>query len=323
MVGIADRVFDAISGSKMAFFVGRSDTGKSTLIKHIARDLDVSVIDADIGQSDIGPPTVVSLGVRRGESYRMADGYFCGSTTPARYFLQLISGTARMSKRVKKYPVLVNTTGLATGEVGRALKTEKINALAPDLIVGIGDGLEYLDAFARAGATVLHLPVSPLVKLKSPSERAVLRQKAFRDHFKDASSITFPFKRFSVERSLLFNGTRPRVAGDVLRLDVSGNEALVVASAGLWGLKELMNTLNVAILHVYASGDFKNALVGLLDGRGKFLGLGIIEALDFDDEKAHLYTAVSSFSVLQFGSIKLDLKDFHYTGPFSGHTLRA
>ncbi len=47
------------------------------------------------------------------------------------------------------------------------------------------------------------------------------------------------------------------------------------------------------------------------------------EAMGFEDEKIRLYTAASPFSVLQFGSIKLDMEDFHYMGAFSGQTLRA
>jgi polynucleotide 5'-hydroxyl-kinase GRC3/NOL9 len=318
-----DKLWNAVGKSRMAFFVGRSDAGKSTLIRHIARGMDVSIIDSDIGQSDIGPPSVVSLGERRGDRYVMADGYFCGSTSPARHFLPLIAGAARMASRVERYPVLVNTTGLATGDVGRMLKTEKINSLSPDLIVGIGDGVEYLDAFARAGATVIRLPVSPLVKPKSRQERAALRQRSFGEHFTNARTITYPFKKFSVERSLLFNGRQPRITNDVLRLDVSGNEALAVISNKLYSPKALMDKLSLSVLHVYAPEDFVNVLVGLLDGHGKFLGLGIIEAMGFEDGKIRLYTAASPFSILQFGSIKLDMEDFHYMGAFSGQTLRA
>lgn len=303
--------------------MGRTDTGKSTLIRQIADSMGVSVIDSDIGQNDIGPPTVVALGERRGGHYVMADGYFCGSTTPAKHFLQLIAGSARMALRVERYPVLVNTTGLATGPAGRALKTEKINSLAPDLIVGIGEGVEYLDAFARAGATVLRLPISPLVKPKSRSWRAALRQKAFAGHFKNARVKEFPFSSFSVERSLLFNGAHPEVSDNFLRLDVSDKEAVVVCSTKPAGIKALMDSLNIDLVHFYTPDDFVNVLVGLLDGRGRLQGLGIIEAMDFEGGKVSLYTAAGSFSVLQFGSIRLDPADYSYLGPFSGRTLRA
>lgn len=317
-----DALIDAVERSRMAFFVGRTDTGKSTLIRHIASLIDVSVIDSDIGQSDIGPPTVVSLGERRGGHYVMIDGYFCGSATPAKHFLQLIAGSSRMAGRIKHYPVLVNTTGLATGEVGRALKTEKINSLAPDLIVGIGAGLKYLDAFGRSGAEVIHLPVSPGVKRKSRFERTFLRQRSFEAHFSEARSVEYPFSKFSVERSLLFNGVKHHPASGILRIDVSGNEALIVSSGRPAGTKELMEKLNVDVLHTYTPDDFVGALVGLVDSKGKFLGLGIIEAMDFMEEKIRLYTATGPFTVLQFGSIKLDPKDYHYAGAFSGQTIR-
>ena len=100
--------------SRIAIVIGKIDTGKSTLIKMISDIIDVSIVDADIGQSDIGPPAVVSLGEKINGQYRMIDGYFCGSTTPAGHFLQLMAGIVRMARASKKFPVLVNTIGLVT-----------------------------------------------------------------------------------------------------------------------------------------------------------------------------------------------------------------
>lgn len=315
-----DPLVSLVSRSRIAMFIGRNDTGKSTLIKRIAQELDVSVIDADIGQSDIGPPTVVSLGERHNERYKMLDGYFCGSTTPAKHFLPLLAGTSRMAKRIKRFPALVNTTGLATGAIGRMLKTEKINALDPDVIIGIGIGLEYLDAFERTGATVMHLPVSTAVRQKSHSERTALRQNAFKEHFSGARMFTYPFKKFAVERSLLFNGTTPEVSDDILHVDVSDDEALVIIKERSLDIEALMNSMNVSTVHVYTPDDFMNVLVGLMDDHGKLLGLGLINAMDFERKEICLYTAVKAFSVLQFGSIKLSMKDFSYAGSFSGES---
>lgn len=317
------RLLEELSGTKMAIFVGRNDTGKSTLIKRIADVVDVSVIDADIGQSDMGPPTVVSLGERYGKGYRMTDGYFCGSTTPAKHFLQLIAGTARMAGRVKRRPVLVNTTGLATGEVGRILKTEKINALRPDVIVGLGNGLEYLDAFARAGVSVIHLPVSPDVHRKTPSERKMIRQNKFEEHFKNATTVCRAFDSFSVERSLLLNGTSFKNGEIILHSDISDGDTLAVVSDKNWDPGAFMKLRNVKVMQVYTPEDFTNVLVGLVDSEGKFAGHGIINSIDFKNEEVSLQTPAHSFCILQFGSIKLDPKDYSYLGPFSGHAYRA
>lgn len=316
-------LLDAVSGSKMAVFIGRNDTGKSTLIKSIADAVDVSIIDADIGQSDIGPPTVVSLGERHEKGYLMVDGYFCGSTTPAKHFLQLIAGAARMAGRVKRNPVLVNTTGLATGDIGRMLKTEKINALCPEVIVGLGGGLDYLDAFARAGSAVIHLPVSPAIKRKTPSGRKTIRQNSFMEYFKNAVMVSISFNNFSVERSLLLNGAYQDIDNDVLHADISDGDALAVVADRKWDPEVFMRSKSIKTMQVYTPDDFTNVLVGLVDNDNKFCGLGIIEAIDFEHEEVRLLTPAGSFSVLQFGSIKLDLTNFSYRGAFSGRAYRA
>lgn len=319
---------DLVAGSKIAIVIGNTDTGKSTLIKRIAERVEVSIIDADIGQSDIGPPTVVSLGEDRNGRYYMIDGYFCGSTTPSGHFLQLMAGMARMVWLAKRSPVLINTIGLATGDIGRSLNTEVINALKPDLIIGIseGDELAYLNAFRSTGALVVHLPVSPYVKKKTASERTQNRQMAFAEHFQNASSKTFSFGQFAVERSLLFNGTKKDITGtmhDILYLAVSGGEAVAVSESRIMDIDNMIRELGVGTLYVYTIDTFTGALVGLMDTNGRFLGLGIIESIDFTNGQIRIYMTATGFSVLQFGSIKLKLPDFAYGGPFHPKIFRA
>jgi polynucleotide 5'-hydroxyl-kinase GRC3/NOL9 len=321
-------LIDLVAGSRIAIVIGNTDTGKSTLIKRIAERIDVSIVDADIGQSDIGPPTVVSLGEDRNGRYHMIDGYFCGSTTPSGHFLQLMAGMARMAGQAKRSPVLINTIGLATGDIGRSLNTEVINALKPDLIIGIseGDELAYLDVFQRTGAQIVHLPVSPYVKKKTASERTQNRQLAFAEHFQNASSKTLSFGQFAVERSLLFNGTKKDIYGDIhdiLYVEVSGSEAVAVSESRIMDIDDFILELGVGTLYVYTIDAFAGALVGLMDSDGRFLGLGIIESIDFKNEQIRIYTTVTGFSVMQFGSIKLKLPDFAYGGPFHPKIFRA
>ena len=179
-----DRLVRIASGHERIIVIGNIDTGKSTLVKNMADHMDAYVLDADVGQNDIGPPSVVSLGERIDGRYRMIDGYFCGSTTPSRHFIQMIAGIARLLPLCRNRPVLINTTGLATGDIGRALKTEKINAIRPDLIIGLetGNELKYLDAFAWAGAEVVKFRPHPQVTSRSRSERESLREGACSEH---------------------------------------------------------------------------------------------------------------------------------------------
>jgi polynucleotide 5'-hydroxyl-kinase GRC3/NOL9 len=293
--------------------------------------MDAYVLDADIGQNDIGPPSVVSLGERADGRYRMIDGYFCGSTSPSRHFLQMIAGVARMLPLCRDRPVLINTTGLATGEIGRALKTEKINAVKPDLIIGLetGNELKYLDAFSREGSHVLRFRPHPRVTWRSRAMRESLRADAFKAHFQDAVSTVHRLDDFGVERSLLNNGV-PRdtarcsqVAGtDVLHAEVSGDEALVVFADQARGLEELASALDVGQVIYCNTAEFCQTLLGLVGPQGNFLGLGILETADFARGEITIFSPATEFSVLQFGSIKIDVATFKTAGPFNMQAYR-
>lgn len=313
------------AGHKRIIVIGQIDTGKSTLIKNMADHMDAYVLDADIGQNDIGPPAVVSLGERTKGRYRMIDGYFCGSTSPSGHFLQMMAGISRMLSQCNGRPVLINTTGLATGEIGRVIKTEKINAIRPDLIIGLetGNELRYLDTFARAGATVVKFRPHPMVTSRSRIERDRLREANFRAHFQSAVSSSHRLDSTGVERSLLCNGEPREVtlpsepAGtEVVHAEVSGDEALVIFKDSTGDLGKTATSLDVGMIHYCNVADFNGTLVGLVGLKGNLLGLGIIASVDFSEGEILIFSRVERFSVLQFGSMKLDAIKFSTAGPF-------
>lgn len=321
------KLVDTIGNARMAIVIGRTDSGKSTIIKQLAGHIAASIVDGDIGQSDIGPPTVVSLAENVDGSFRMVDGYFCGSTTPSGHLLPLIAGMVRMAHVAKKHPILINTTGLATGNIGRSLVTEFIDALRPDVIIGISnsDELKYLDAFGQQSARIIHLPISPHVKEKTKNERERYRRLAFKKHFEGATSQIFQIENFSVERSLLFNGMEhdlTEIPG-ILHAETSGLETIVVREDVNVNVQAIMERLNTSTIDIYTNFDFAGVLVGLVGPTGQFLGLGIIEAIDFIGRTIRLFTTIKNFSVLQFGSIRLSVEDYSYIGPFRPKTYRA
>ncbi|MGH7279683.1 MAG: Clp1/GlmU family protein, partial [Candidatus Rokuibacteriota bacterium] len=58
---------EAAAGVRVTLVVGESEAGKTSLVAAlgnalIARGLSVAVVDADVGQSEIGPPATVGLG---------------------------------------------------------------------------------------------------------------------------------------------------------------------------------------------------------------------------------------------------------------------
>jgi polynucleotide 5'-hydroxyl-kinase GRC3/NOL9 len=302
-------------GKEVAMVIGRVDTGKSTLIKFLASELNAAIVDADIGQSDIGPPTVVSLGRKRGEKLEMIDGYFVGSTTPAKHLLQMVVGVKKMVERAPR-PVVVNTTGLVDGPIGRALKTQKIEAIKPDLLILIEREreLDYYRYFEKAGIEILRLQVSPFAEAKSKIDRKRERERAFREHFAGARNYKIELANYGLERTLLGSGVliNPTEASSalgcrVLRAERVGQEIFAVIEGRLLDLERACRSLNASYIEVADKNVFENLLVGLVDHSRNFLGLGILYNFNWEKFSCNIYTKVESFANIQFGSLKLAL----------------
>jgi polynucleotide 5'-hydroxyl-kinase GRC3/NOL9 len=182
-----------------ALFLGRSDSGKSTLIKYLlgeltATGLPVALVDADIGQSSLGLPGTISRRTFRAapaaNELRWEELSFLGSVTPAPIPSLLAAETGRMvlHTRQEAAVTLVDTTGLVDGELGRALKLAKIRAVAPQLIVAVavGEELEPILTCVPDAVTVRLYP-SQLVKRRSPEVRSRYRHARLAAHFHGAS----------------------------------------------------------------------------------------------------------------------------------------
>ena len=124
----------AAARARVTVIVGESEAGKTSLTAWLAGELaaagdHVAVVDADLGQSEIGPPTTVGLGRIRGRVTRLADAEcialeFVGATSAARCLRETALATARLVDRARALAfdrVLVDTSGLVAGDFGRAL----------------------------------------------------------------------------------------------------------------------------------------------------------------------------------------------------------
>lgn len=91
------------------FVVGGVDSGKTTFTKQLTRaglaaGHTVAVVDADLGQSTYGPPGTVGLKVVS-EASELDDGgsfdalAFVGAMSPRAHFLPLVTGTAKLVMR--------------------------------------------------------------------------------------------------------------------------------------------------------------------------------------------------------------------------------
>ena len=262
------------AGSVM--LIGGVDTGKSTLARAITaaalhHGRSVAYVDADIGNSTIGPPTCVGLRVLREtadlDSIAEPDAiHFVGGIAPDRLVLQHVIATTAMAAAGAEQAdlVVVDTTASVSGVVGQTLKYHKVELIQPEIVLALqrGGELEPVIGMLRRFFTtdVIALPADPDVPARSPDERAAARTAAFERAF--AGTLD----RWRV-RETVFAPTLP-MGLDLHRLD--------------------------------------GMIVGIQDGAGGCLGLGHLE---FSEDALRVVTnAGEGMRGLRLGSVRLDLK---------------
>jgi len=192
------------SQARSIMIVGGADTGKTSLIEALAdllsRDSRMGILDLDMGQSHIGPPTtlgwgVVSKGFKGWERIKTAGLYFTGATSPPGNLLSSLAGARLLLDRALQRcdKVVIDTTGLISEPLGRVYKQYKIDLLSPDIVIGIErtDELGHiLDAYRyQRRPKVFRVPVSQLAIQKTIIRRTDWRAQKYREYFEDVKEL--------------------------------------------------------------------------------------------------------------------------------------
>lgn len=219
--------------SGLIMLVGETDTGKTTLFRYlvsssIAMHGKVLAVDADPGQSRLGPPTTISLGLfessGRREIRQRIWHRFVGSTTPAGHMLQMLSGSGRLLEKAREISdglIIMDTSGLVDPEKGGVrLKLSKIDLLQPSVLIVLQKTRE-LESWIRPirigkRISVIDMPAAPAVRERDFMERQSYREKIFQRYFKQAviqdfywpDYGVFPYPGFSKNRLLAFEDKR-------------------------------------------------------------------------------------------------------------------
>src|SRR5216117_3350332 len=229
-----DPALEAAARARVTLILGTSDTGKTSLTARLAgalaaRGERVAVVDADVGQSEVGPPTTVGLGHVAGAVARLGDAEvialeFVGDTSPVRYIRETADATGRLVRRALDAGferVLVDTGGLVEGPLGLALK--RANESEP-----IARALER-DVRPR----VVRLAPSPAVVRRSAARRREHRERALRDYLAHAATLTLPTARAPV-RDRRGEALTDVAEGLLLGVLGAGGETLGIARVRAW-----------------------------------------------------------------------------------------
>ncbi len=171
--------------------LGPPDAGKSTFCRALlARAPDAALLDLDVGQPLAGPPACLTLDSGRGRALA-----FVGTTDPVRGWRRLVEGAGTLARAAPAGLLVANTDGLLRGP-GIALKRDLLAALAPDLVVTLGETPLPLDPIP-----VLRLAPSPLARRKGPGERRRARRAAFARVLEDTADLDLPAHLVDLEPS--------------------------------------------------------------------------------------------------------------------------
>lgn len=197
-------LLDVIVGSRGAvMIVGATDSGKSTLARYLVsqilkKDISVSLVDTDVGQTSLGLPGTISVkvfsSVKDLEDFLPDKMFFTGTVNPALRIslITSLAGKAVETSRRMSEIVLIDTSGLVSGRLGEVLKTGKVRAIRPEHIVAIQkkDEIEHVLKMVD-DVRVFRVASSAMVKSRDVARRTRYRQEKYEEYFGDAGAEEF------------------------------------------------------------------------------------------------------------------------------------
>jgi len=314
--------------------IGGMDSGKTSFCTFLANEAVMkkwrtSVIDADLGQSDVGPPSTVGFNfvtepVKDLFEIDAQDAVFVGSTSPSGAINKVIEGLTQLKDRVMEAGVdflVINTDGWVEGEEAAAYKVRLAEKVGPSAVVGMQRGNELTNILdALHGVKVLVIDSPQLIQPRSREKRKLLRELSYKKYLKRAKMHSLslnwvkvkdslfgaggplPHKRLETLMNLL--GTRPIYSEEtVTAILVVLSKSKAVTEEHIKDVEEYFGKR----VKVIREGDEEGLLVGLKDEEDNFLGIGILHGVDYKRRVLKVYTPVSEkVSMLCFGQIKLD-----------------
>jgi polynucleotide 5'-hydroxyl-kinase GRC3/NOL9 len=290
MVGWTQTVGAVLDAPGAVVMLGSSDTGKTVAAAELTGEalragLPAAVVDADIGQSDIGPPATVGLGVPEYPVRRMSEIppsalVFAGDSSPAGVYGYVVEGTVRLVTRARRDGarlIVVDTTGWVAGAAAVNAKVGKIARINPRHLIAIQRDAEVEPILARLPSTIsIHrLRPSPCVRTRSREERRMARQRSFAAYFDRARSVSVNVRTIPCDRPARYAG-RP------------------VPQEGM------LAAIPIALL--------RHLLVGLADGHGDLRAMGTVVGAMPAEDRVEIMAPLPEdgrFQMLQWGVLRV------------------
>ena len=339
-----------VQPQQIVLVIGATDVGKSTFCRFliergVTSGLRVGFVDADVGQSQIGPPTTIGLKVFAPDdsmgsavpsipfaALAEIDGepdalYFVGWASPERHLLQCVAGTRLMVDAALKTGIdfiVVDTTGYIEGDTAVILKQHKIELIKPTHLICLHRSRELdtiITPFEGNDTIQIHrLLPHRSVRSKSDEFRRKYRESSFARYFSDCVQEILPFDQIHGQRTPFFNGRQANLKEQEMLSNFIDDRVFYAE----WGHRSLTlvtpdrlpsltharlrNHLSLKNLVTETPQYFERCLVGLLDTSGMMISIGLIDAVDFDTKQLKIQCKVGTATktkTIQFGRYRM------------------
>ncbi len=329
---IADEIVTS-GGVQVAFVMGPTDAGKSSftamlLNRALHSGVKPGVIDADIGQADVGPPgfvsaTLVDRKILWLRWLRAAKMRFVGSVSPYRLERRVISAAVDL-----KYWLLgegaqlvaVDTDGWVYGAQAMEYKLEMVKALRPTAIVVLGDE-EIYKSVGRVlkgfSSKLYYLPTPAVVRTRDREDRRILRSEGYKRFFENAVKRKVKLEEVSVLGSCLYSGNPlpPERLEEMSRLlgtrVIAGSETpenLVLVVEGQPRHDMLERLSRERHVYVIQRGEERGLYIAVLGPDMEEKAPGVILSVDYEAREAEILTSYTGdIGGLIIGSLKLNV----------------
>lgn len=313
---------DILQKNGVVMILGAPDTGKTTFATFLAnqaleKGIPVAVIDSDIGQSDIGPPSTIGLAFLESTINQMSDVpadefYFVG-TTSVQDICDMVLGLTELVEKAQEKAdlVIIDTCGYVF-DGGRKLKTLKLQAVAPDIVVALQQKDELYPVLRSFQGPVVHVKVPKEVRKVPRHIRKEIRESRWKKAFDNAQERHVDLEEKRLLNTLLGSGkkTDRKIFKKLLQCDVIHAEEIpegffIVKREKFHEYQPKQVYFTGDTLKMLDSGWEENLVVGLSRG-GQFVDVGIVKRINYHTMMAVISCKEHEFDTIKFGRIKVD-----------------
>jgi polynucleotide 5'-hydroxyl-kinase GRC3/NOL9 len=320
----------------IAIVLGGVDSGKTSFCTYLVNEIidkkrKVAVLDGDLGQSDVGPPCTVAYALATKpivelQELEAENAFFVGVTSPNDAVSKTIEGLKSMKDEILKRTVdfvVVNTDGWVAGEKAVEYKNRLVEELKPDVIFCLEQEDELrplLAALQKFSKVMIESPTT--VMQRSREKRKNLRELGYVKYLANSKVRSWFLDQLIVEEdnvlglSQNYRGTKEaEKMSEILKIEplhlaeLSGTLVIVIektrsASSSAIEKAEEITKKKIRLIH---QGEEAGLLLGFCDGQKKFLGIGVLQEVNYLKRKLKIFTSVSEKpSSVIFGRVWLD-----------------